>query len=127
MRSSRKAADAAPQSAARRASAQAQELFVETLWLEDGLSAATRQAYGRDLALLADWLDAEQGRSLDEACQQDLQAYIGARHEDSKPSSANRRLSVFKRYYRWALREARLRQDPTLQLLKALPPQTIRL
>ena len=112
-----KAAAEAPHSAARRASAQAAELFLETLWLEDGLSAATRQAYGRDLALLADWLDAELSRSLDDASQADLQAYIGARHEGSKPSSANRRLSCFKRYYRWALREARLRQDPTLQLL----------
>ena len=107
----------APASAARRASAQAAELFLEALWLEDGLSTATRQAYGRDLALLADWLDAEQGRCIDEASHADLQAYISARHEGSKPSSANRRLSVFKRYFRWALREGRLRQDPTLQLL----------
>jgi len=106
-----------PTSAARRASAQSAELFLETLWLEDGLSTATRQAYGRDLALLADWLDAALARSIDEASQADLQAYISARHEGSKPSSANRRLSVFKRYFRWALREGRLRQDPTLQLL----------
>ncbi len=108
---------AAPHSPVRQASEQALNLFVETLWLEDGLSLATRQAYGRDLTLLADWLAAEHGRRLDDASQQDLQAYISARHEGSKPSSANRRLSVFKRYYRWALREGRLRQDPTLQLL----------
>ncbi len=117
MPSPRKTPAAAPHNPARQASELALGLFVEALWLEDGLSPATRQAYGRDLALLADWLAAEQGRCLDEASQPDLQAYISARHEGSKPSSANRRLSVFKRYYRWALREARLRQDPTLQLL----------
>jgi integrase/recombinase XerD len=97
--------------------------FVEALWLEDGLSANTLAAYRRDLGLLADWLAAQdEGRTLDQARELDLLGYASARHAGSKSSSANRRLSVFKRYYRWALRERRLSEDPTLRLVNARQP-----
>ncbi len=94
------------------------EAFVRALWLEEGLSERTREAYARDLHGLAAWL-AGQGQSLDAARESDLQAYALARHAGSKASSANRRLSSFKRYYRWALREGRIHQDPTLRLAAA--------
>jgi integrase/recombinase XerD len=94
------------------------EGFVEALWLEDGLSSNTLQAYRRDLNLLAAWL-AQQGRSLDACSEPDLLAYAAARHEGGKTTSANRRLSVFKRYFRWALRERRVSADPTLRLESA--------
>jgi integrase/recombinase XerD len=45
-----------------------------------------------------------------------------ARHEGSKATSSNRRLTVFKRYFRWALREHLLTSDPTLKLLTARQP-----
>lgn len=109
-------------SASRTASEVALSRFVEALWLEDGLSANTLAAYRRDLSLLADWLDRESGLALDQARESDLLAYAAARHAASRSSSANRRLSVFKRYYRWALREQRLGADPTLRLVNAKQP-----
>src|SRR5262249_11505213 len=36
-----------------------------------------------------------------------------------RATSANRRLTVFKRFFRWALREKLLNADPTLKLLAA--------
>ncbi len=96
-------------------------LFLRALWLEEGLSDNTRAAYGRDLAALAQWLHG-QGGSLDGAQEHDLLAYAAARHGASRASSANRRLSSFKRYYRWALRESRIAQDPTLRLGTAKQP-----
>src|SRR5882672_7997847 len=98
------------------ASQPAIDAFVDALWLEDGLSKNTLEAYRRDLSLLAQWLDAEAGVALDQCREQDLMAYASARHAGSKATSANRRLSVFKRYFRWALREQRITQDPTLRL-----------
>jgi integrase/recombinase XerD len=95
------------------------DAFIETLWLEDGLSKNTLEAYRRDLSLLALWA-AAQGRTLDQCTEADLLAYAKTRVKD-KATSANRRLSVFKRYYRWALRESRIRQDPTLRLTQAKP------
>ncbi|MEY4447869.1 MAG: Tyrosine recombinase XerD [Pseudomonadota bacterium] len=93
--------------------------FVDAVWLEDGLSANTLAAYRRDLSALADWLAQHSNKTLDAVQEFDLQAYFAARHALSKATSANRRLTVFKRYYRWALREHIVQVDPTLRLLAA--------
>jgi integrase/recombinase XerD len=96
--------------------------FVDALWIEDGLSANTLAAYRRDLALYGDWLARTHERALDSTREADLLAYSVARHAGSKASSSNRRLTVFKRYFRWALREQLTDADPTLKLLAARQP-----
>ena len=96
--------------------------FVDALWIEDGLSRNTLAAYRRDLNLYAAWLAREQARELDASRESDLLGYIAARHADSRPTSANRRLTVFRRYFRWALRERVVAADPTLKLLAARQP-----
>ena len=96
--------------------------FIDALWIEDGLSALTLAAYRRDLELLAQWLAAKEGRSLLDARELDLLAYMAERHAGTRASTANRRLSVFKRFWRWALREQLLQADPTLKLLAARTP-----
>ena len=93
--------------------------FVDAVWLEDGLSANTLAAYRRDLAALAQWLQQNAATELDAAQESHLQAYFAARHSLSKATSANRRLTVFKRYFRWALRERIVQVDPTLRMLAA--------
>lgn len=93
--------------------------FVDAVWLEDGLSVNTLAAYRRDLSALADWLHQTSLMPLDAVQESHLQAYFAARHSLSKATSANRRLTVFKRYYRWALRERIVLVDPTLRLLAA--------
>ncbi len=95
--------------------------FVDAVWLEDGLSKNTLEAYRRDLTLYARWLGApeQRGRLLDETLETDLAAYFSAMHEASKATSANRRLTVFKRYFRWALRERLIAADPTLKFQAA--------
>ena len=97
--------------------------FVDAVWIEDGLSANTLAAYRRDLALYAAWLaHHEHGRTLDTSCEADLRAYAVERHSATSAATSNRRLTVFKRYFRWALREHRLDADPTLKLLGAKQP-----
>jgi integrase/recombinase XerD len=95
--------------------------FIDALWLEEGLSRNTLAAYRRDLALYAGWLG-EQGRTLDASTETDLLGYFAARHRESRPTTANRRLTVFKRYFRWALRERLVTADPTLKLQSAKQP-----
>jgi len=94
------------------------DAFIDALWLEDGLSRNTLAAYRRDLTLYAAWL-AAQGRALPVSQEDDLQAYFAARHASTKATSANRRLTVLKRYFRWALRERLIVADPTLRLQAA--------
>jgi integrase/recombinase XerD len=77
------------------ASQDAIDRFIDALWIEDGLSANTLAAYRRDLSLYAGWLGEAHGRSLNESSESDLRAYGVARHAGSKPSSTNRRLTVF--------------------------------
>jgi integrase/recombinase XerD len=94
--------------------------FLDALWIEDGLAANTLAAYRRDLSLFAAWLAAEQGGAeLEAARESDLLAYIASRHAGSRATSANRRLTVFKRFFRWALREHLIEADPTLRLRNA--------
>lgn len=93
-------------------------MFVDALWLEEGLSKNTLAAYRRDLTLYARWLQARR-RTLPDSIEADLAAYFSARHSSSKASTANRRLTVFKRYFRWALRERLIAADPTLRLQAA--------
>lgn len=88
------------------------ESFIEALWLEDGLSANTQAAYRRDLSALAALIAP---RPLDSCTEHDLLELAVAK-AGGKTSSANRRLSAIKRYFRWALREGRLAADPTLKL-----------
>lgn len=99
--------------------------FIDALWIEDGLASNTLAAYRRDLALYAQWLERTQGRPLDTSRESDLREYAVARHAGSKATSTNRRLTVFKRFFRWAVRERLLSADPTLKLLSARQPPRI--
>ncbi|MDT7521455.1 site-specific tyrosine recombinase XerD [Rhodoferax sp. TBRC 17198] len=92
------------------------DAFIDALWLEEGLSKNTLEAYRRDLRLFAASL---KGRPLVQTQEHDVQAYFAARHAETKATTANRRLTVFKRYFRWALREKHIAQDPTLKLQAA--------
>ena len=104
------------------ASAASIDRFIDAIWIEQGLAANTLAAYRRDLTLFADWLGRETGRSLTEASESDLRHYALARHAGSAPTSTNRRLTVFKRFFRWAVRERIVDADPTLKLDSARQP-----
>lgn len=99
------------------------ERFVDAMWLEHGLSKNTQEAYRRDLHLFSAWLAAsEPGKSLDQTGETDLRAYMVERHGSTKATTANRRLSVFKRYFLWALREHLVNADPTIKMRSAKQP-----
>lgn len=96
--------------------------FCDTLWLEDGLAKNTLDAYRRDMALFAEWLQEERGKSLYAAQADDINAYFAARHSTTKATSANRRLAVLKRFYQLALRQNRVAADPCLKIKSAKQP-----
>jgi integrase/recombinase XerD len=89
--------------------------FLDALWLEDGLSHNTLAAYRRDLAALARWLSGR-GTSLPAASEADLTAYLASQHAVTRAATANRRLAVLRRFYRWAVRERVAADDPTVRL-----------
>ena len=89
------------------------DAFVDALWLEEGLAKNTLQAYRRDLQLFAQWLHPA---TLQQAQEVDIQRYFAERHAQTRATTANRRLTVLRRYFRWALREQLVVADPTLRL-----------
>lgn len=98
--------------------------FCDALWLEDGLARNTLDAYRRDLTLYAQWL-AGRGKAIDQTEDDDLADYFAARHEASRASTANRRRTVFKRFFQWALREHMVGADPSRLLSTAKQPPRI--
>lgn len=97
--------------------------FCDTLWLEQGLAKNSLDAYRRDLRLFAGWLEATRpGRGLLAVGAQELSAYFADRHKESLPSTANRRLSVFKRFYGLLLRRGQIAEDPCLRMPSARQP-----
>ncbi|MVW72985.1 site-specific tyrosine recombinase XerD [Bordetella sp. 15P40C-2] len=108
------------------------DAFIDAVWLEDGLAKNTLSAYRRDLTAFAQWLEdpaqhagATQATQLAEVKAEDIQAWFAARHEDSRATTANRRLAALRRFYAWALREKRTDKDPCLTLSAAKqPPRT---
>ena len=98
--------------------------FVDNLWLEQGLAKNSLEAYRRDMRLFARWLQVRRPAcaTLHQVEGHDLSAYFAERHDQTKPSSANRRLSVLKRFYQLALRQKQVAVDPCLQLASAKQP-----
>ncbi|ATJ87098.1 site-specific tyrosine recombinase XerD [Ralstonia solanacearum] len=105
-------------------STEAIQRFCDALWLEDGLARNTLDAYRRDLTLYAQWL-AGRGKAIDQTEDDDLADYFAARHEASRASTANRRRTVFKRFFQWALREHVVGADPSRLLSTAKQPPRI--
>jgi integrase/recombinase XerD len=98
------------------------DLFLDALWLEDGLAQNTLSAYRRDLTAFAQWLHNNQGRDLNQADQAGIQSWFAAMHAHSKATTANRRLAALRRYYLWALRHGQVTHNPCLNLQAARQP-----
>ena len=87
------------------------DAFCDALWLEDGLSRNTIASYRGDLEQFSRFLKA---KNLLQVGEEDLFAFLGTRQ--GRASSAARRVSTLKRFYRYCVRERRIDADPTLKL-----------
>lgn len=86
------------------------EDFVTTLWLEDGLSKNSQLAYRRDLKQLSAWSK----KSLLTLEPVDVQTYLSERFLQGKATSSNRRLTVLKRFYQFAIARGLTTHDQPL-------------
>ncbi|MDG1012905.1 MAG: site-specific tyrosine recombinase XerD [Luminiphilus sp.] len=93
------------------------ERYLDSLWMERGLSENTLSAYRRDLTLFSEWLDQQGARSLLTADASQIQSYLGLKlRQGASPRSSARFLSAARSFYRWSLREGRIVDDPTLRI-----------
>ena len=94
--------------------------FLDSLWMEHGLSGNTLASYRSDLTLYARWL-ALHGSSLTAADEVQLKTYLAARLSAGTRAggarfgsrSQARFLSACRRYYRHLVRERQRHDDPT--------------
>jgi integrase/recombinase XerD len=100
--------------------------FCDAIWLLDGLSQNSLSAYRRDLRGLQSWLlqqrhtDTPEG-TLEDVTVEELHAYMAAAftEQKTKATTVNRRLSSFRRFFRWAIQERLRNDDPTRTLTPA--------
>ncbi len=92
--------------------------FIDALWLEDGLSKNTLEAYRSDLEIYANWLDQAHQKNILQSTVVEITDFMAKRRVD-KATSANRRLTVLKRFFRYMIRQNRLTEDPCLNLRPA--------
>ncbi|PHS25251.1 MAG: site-specific tyrosine recombinase XerD [Methylophaga sp.] len=90
--------------------------FLDSLWLESGLSKNTVEAYQRDLLGFAAWLH-QSDTDLVAATREDILKYQGVRlREGRKARSEARLLSTLRRFYRYLCREEIRDSDPTAKI-----------
>ena len=90
--------------------------FLDSLWLESGLSDNTVTAYQNDLVAFASWLQPF-NVTLANAEREHIQRYLQQRmREGKKVRSDARLLSSLRRFYRYLCREAIRDSDPTAML-----------
>ncbi|MBY4676149.1 site-specific tyrosine recombinase XerD [Marinobacterium sp. CAU 1594] len=92
------------------------EQYLDSIWMEKGVAENTLASYRRDLCHFACWLN-QHGDGLLDVGRETLQAHLAWRaRELLKASSTARLLSCLRGFYRYALRENWLAQDPTLRV-----------
>ena len=89
------------------------ERFCDVLWLQEGLSANTLDAYRRDLEGLGRWLSTKSA-TLMTATRADLLEYLSdCVRKGARPRTTARLLSSLRRFYGYLVRENRVKVDPT--------------
>lgn len=92
--------------------------FCDALWLEDGLARNTLTSYRSDLLKFTQWLHKKNFKSLLETQQQDIEGYLA--HQvlvaKAKAPTTSRALSSLKRFFRFELRQGKIKADPTLRI-----------
>ena len=95
------------------------EIFLDAVWMEQGLSNNTLTAYRGDLQHFVRWLatqDPQDRNALLFTVQRaDILDYLSSSLQ-SPPRTVARRLSTLRRFYRYQLRQETLSQDPTARV-----------
>ena len=89
------------------------EAWLDSSWMEKGLADNSLSNYRRDLVQFAGWL-ATQGSTLARCDRIGLFDYLAHLHQRGLSArSVSRQLSALRGFYRWAVRERHVSEDPT--------------
>jgi integrase/recombinase XerD len=100
------------------------DVFIDHLWLEDGLAKNTLESYRLDLSAFSLWL-IKQNKQLLTVDQADIQQYLAVRFPQSKARSISRLIASLRRFYRYLMRDNKISLDPTIQIQSPKLPRSL--
>lgn len=93
------------------------DVFLDAIWAERGMSENSLRSYRYDLKRLNDFLIQKKHTTLLSANRELLLGFLaGEMRAGRSPRSLSRYLSAFRQFYRWAVRERYLDDDPTAMI-----------
>lgn len=100
-------------------------VFLDKLWLQQGVSQHTLAAYRSDLVQFQDWLS-KRDAALSAASRQDLEDYLAhLKQSGLHPRSQSRFLSAARKYFGYLLRQGSRPDDPCAHLRSPKQPASI--
>ncbi len=99
------------------------ERFLDSVWMERGLSENTLWAYRSDLSSWGRWLWAR-AQGLGSALPSDLLRFLGLHGDTASARTTARRLSVLRAFYQFLLRQGLVSEDPTSKVKAPRIPRT---
>lgn len=100
------------------------DVFIDHLWLEDGLAKNTLESYRLDLSAFSLWLT-KQNKQLLTVDQADIQQYLAVKFPQSKARSISRLIASLRRFYRYLMRDNKISLDPTIQIQSPKLPRSL--
>jgi len=99
--------------------------FIDHLWLEDGLSKNTLNSYRFDLSTFVSWLAETKKIELLDVSELEIQEFLAFKFPTSKSRSISRLLATLRRFFRFLLRENKIKEDPTLKIQTPKIPKSL--
>ncbi|MFH1090241.1 MAG: tyrosine recombinase XerC [Pseudomonadota bacterium] len=98
--------------------------FIQYLLAFRGRSEKTARAYAGDVGLFFDFLSAEKGlTSLDRVTRHEVRAFLFKMRSQNQNVSLARKLSSLRTFFRYLVREGRLRSNPALEVESPKTPK----
>ncbi|AGF48158.1 integrase/recombinase XerD [Candidatus Kinetoplastibacterium oncopeltii TCC290E] len=89
--------------------------FIDSIWMEEGLSKNTLSSYRGDLECFALWIEGLYKKDiLKNIINEDIYKWFSENFFAIKSTTSNRRLASLKKFYAWALREKLIKYNPCL-------------
>ena len=99
--------------------------IIDHLWLEDGLSKNTLNSYRFDLSIFVSWLAETKKIELLDVSELEIQEFLAFKFPTSKSRSISRLLATLRRFFRFLLRENKIKEDPTLKIQTPKIPKSL--